>query len=1159
MTTPLIHQVLDRDPLQVRLANNGQARIAQGSDERVMRELQAELETFVCKGQFADALVRILERYLASLEGSRQDAVWVSGFFGSGKSHLLKVLAHLWVDTPFDDGRTARAMVADRLPPRVRDALVELDGRARRTGIRPMAAAGSLLGGSVDHVRLAVLSIVHRACELPEQYAQARFCLRLRDLGVLAEVRGAVEAAGKSWARELDHLLVSPVIADAVLKASPELAGDASELRKLLRKQFPQPRTDITTEQFVSAARNALAPNGGRLPHTVVVLDEVQQYINEAGDRAQIVTEVAEALQTRFDSRVLLVASGQSALAGGHPSLQWLQDRFRIPVQLADAEVETVTREVLLRKKPAAEPSIREVLERHAGEVSRHLQGSKFAVRAEDKSLDVPDYPLLRTRRRFWEECFRTADPAGNASQLRSQLRILHDSLRGIARRPLGAVIPASDLFRALAQDLVASGVLLNEINTRIRQLEAEADGTLKADLCGLTFLIGKLPREKGVDAGIRANAATLADLLVDDVRPNSGKFRRRVEKTLVDLADQGVLMTVDDEYRIQTREGAEWERAFRETRTRLARTEVEIAERRDRLLRDAVREELRSVRLVQGEAKMRRRVTLHFGMDRPGANGKAADILWAWVRDGWSCSRKSVRDDARELGTEDPTLYVHLPKRSAEELRGYVVTAEAARAVLDARGVPSSPEGQEARDGMRSRLEGAEARRDRIVDEIVRAAGVFRGGGAEVDGEGLRAKVESGADASLVRLFPRFRDGDHGRWATALKRIREGTGTPFSVVGWDASTSDHPVAREVLATVNAGERGGTVRKTLTAAPYGWPQDAIDSALLGLLAQGYLRAEDRGRPVGVGELTQQKVPSVRFLPEKARLTIRQRTAVRGLFRRTGLATKSGEESGRAPEFLAMLRSLADGAGGDPPLPPAPEIEFVQALSALSGNEQLLAIFDERDRIERSVERWEAARKTRPVRWDAWELALALRRHAEGEGGDTAGEVGEQLDAIKGQRSLLADPDPVQPCVARLGSELRDSLSELRAHLAEAVEGANGRMAADPAWQKLDDATRSEILRRVGLQPAREVQVASDADLRAELDRHGLAAWRSDVDAVPTRERRALGEAAKLLPDKGTRVRVRRGTLMDPEAVRGWIAEHEEKLRVAVRQGPVILE
>ena len=42
----------------------------------------------------------------------------VSGFFGSGKSHLLKMLAHLWVNTEFEDGATARGLWARAFRPK---------------------------------------------------------------------------------------------------------------------------------------------------------------------------------------------------------------------------------------------------------------------------------------------------------------------------------------------------------------------------------------------------------------------------------------------------------------------------------------------------------------------------------------------------------------------------------------------------------------------------------------------------------------------------------------------------------------------------------------------------------------------------------------------------------------------------------------------------------------------------------------------------------------------------------------------------------------------------------------------------------------------------------------------------------------------------------
>ena len=220
-----VHEVLDRDPRTARLANNGQARITETADEQAMAELRSELETFVCDGHFGDALERILDRYLSNLGKPRQDSVWVSGFFGSGKSHLLKMLTHLWVNTRFPDGARARALVHRGLPDEIEAQLRELDVQAQRTGKPPVAAAGTLLGGSIDHVRSTVLSILLRARGWPAQYPQAEFCFWLRDQGILESVRGAVEAAGKTWLSELNNLYVSPVIAGAGDRGRLEFRG----------------------------------------------------------------------------------------------------------------------------------------------------------------------------------------------------------------------------------------------------------------------------------------------------------------------------------------------------------------------------------------------------------------------------------------------------------------------------------------------------------------------------------------------------------------------------------------------------------------------------------------------------------------------------------------------------------------------------------------------------------------------------------------------------------------------------------------------------------------------------------------------------------------------------------------------------------------------
>lgn len=1155
-----LYEIFNRDPRSGRLANGGQTRIVREAGEDEMRILRSELQDFVCEGVFADTLQIILERYTASLGkgAAKQDAAWVSGFFGSGKSHLLKMLVHLWVNTEFEDGVRARDLTDSRLTGDIKAALRELDTLVDRSQKAPVAAAGTLLGGN-EHVRLTVLSILLGACGWPEQYAQAKFCFWLRDQGILDQVRGVVESAGKDWFGELNNLYVSSVIAGAVLKADPALASDDKEMRRIIRDQFPTPTTDIVTKEFIEACRKALSADG-ELPLTLIVLDEVQQYINESTDRAKTIVEVTEAFQSQFDSKVLVVGAGQSALTAGTAALQWLSDRFTIKQQLTDADVESVTRQVLLQKLPSAEGEVRKALEGHSGEISRHLQSSKLADRPEDRQTEVIDYPLLSTRRRFWEATFRAVDKEGSQGQLRSQLRIVNDSLSAIAERDLGEVIPASDLFNALSPNLVANQVLLNEISSRIAKLaDGTPEGTLRRDLCGLVFLIGKLPREDGVDTGVRATADSLADLMIPNIASNSGKFRDTVARELEDLAEAGTLMKVDSEYRLQTTEGAKWDQKFREKQQSARNNEPDIKAHRDALFGSRVQELVGRLKLTQGDARVGRTVNLEFGNDDPAPS---AESVVVWLRDGWSIQESEVSNTARRLGQESAVVQVFLPKRSADPLKGRIIDAIAAQQVIDTFGTPSGPEGLEALAGMKSRLANATQARDEIVADIIRAAKVLKGGGTEVFGDDLKSKLGTATEESLVRLFPRFRDADHKAWAVVGKRAKDGSDTPLQVLQWDKPTEEHPVAKEVMAAVGAGAKGAEIRKKLKSAPYGWPQDAVDSILIALTHSGHLKATKDHQPLTAAALDGTAIGVASFRSESVILSTIQKIGIRGLFNGADVQTKSGEEEVRANDFLTRMGELANAAGGKAPLPAPPDLTRITELSYLSGNEQLLAMLEHKDELTACCENWKQLAERAKVRLEEWGKTQSLVQQAAGL--DGTAEVVKELDAVCEHRSLLEPTDHLSPLLSKLAASLRARLTECQAALTGGVNDAIRSLEADATWKQLDSATQGRLLSQNGLKVPAPLSVSADKELSATLQTRPLAGWQSEIDAIGKRRDDALEEAGAELAEADpeivtTSVAVERGTLQNPADVDGWLKRQGERLHEAVAKGPVIVK
>ncbi len=206
------------DPASRPIPNGGVTKVEEPSTEQQWDVLRYELENFVCEGEYQRGLDRVLNTYLSNLDKAEQPAAWVSGFYGSGKSHFVRVLECLWRDVAFPDGATARGLA--RLPSDVEDLLRELTTAGKREG-GLWSAAGKLAAGGGKSVRLALLAILFRSAGLPEQYAPARFVLWLKAQGYYDAVRGKVESEGREWARELNNMYVSPVLAGSLLAADP--------------------------------------------------------------------------------------------------------------------------------------------------------------------------------------------------------------------------------------------------------------------------------------------------------------------------------------------------------------------------------------------------------------------------------------------------------------------------------------------------------------------------------------------------------------------------------------------------------------------------------------------------------------------------------------------------------------------------------------------------------------------------------------------------------------------------------------------------------------------------------------------------------------------------------------------------------------------------
>ena len=1126
------------DPIQYQLANQGVAKISFPPTEEAMETLRSELSTFVCDGAYANGLARALEAFLGSVgKGGSAPAVWISGFYGSGKSHLANMLAALWTNLQFSNGATAEGLVP-HIPPEVTAPLKEL--RIATTRFGGAVAAGDTLGTGPADPAEATLGIILRAVGLPTDLRAAQVALWLSSLGILDKVRSQL---ADTFHADIRNFILSPRFAAAVLRAKPDLANDARELGSKLQSQFPEPPS-VDVNLLEDMGRQALILGRKELPLTLVVLDEVQQFIRQDPALTLKIQTIAERLAARFDGRVLLVATGQQALSDVK-DLQKLLDRFPVQVALGEADIDAVIRKTVLRKKPSAEPAIKEMLGKYSGEISRHLRGSRLAHTVQDNADAVLDWPLLPSRRRVWERILRELDRTGLGGTLRGQLRTTLDAARTSAAQKLGHAVPADFLYGRFATEAFNAGLLPAETRNRIEALRTgKGADPLKARILMLVYMLGRIAAEAD-SHGVRPQAETIADLLVIDLAGEL-ELRQQVPMLLQELQNEGAVIEVSGEWRLQTKESAEWEAAYRTEEKAVLADQSAISRNRRDLLNQAIESALTGAAMVpHGASKQQRRIY------RLQPDEKApADGIPLRLRSGWDEDFGAVEKEIAAAATTDATVHLLVSRHRADELANALVIKRTSENVLQLRGVPQTDAGREAQSAMQSRSNKALSAAMEIVREAVAQGRIIQAGGKVVTGAPADA-VKAAATNALARLYPQFTDGDHPGWDKVRERAMRKDPDAMRAVDHTGAPETHPVCKALLIDLGPGRKGSDLRAKFTAPPYGWSQDTVDGALIVLANAGQVRVTgDDGKPASLPDLPRQKLGTCTFRAETTIITVTQRVAVRGVLTEAGVSFENGQEAFALSALLDRVENAAGQSGGSPPAPEAEKVPDTAKLRALSGNDLLAALASDAVALRNKLKEWQIAAHKIAARMPNWHLAERLVRLG-------AGQQAPDLESIRIGRQLLAEPDPVTPLVSAAADALRSKLNQTHSAWETAWAKGEQRLVNDATWERLTPEQKHTIRQQCGLLPVTKPVVDTAHSVAEALGQRGFSEWENMVKALPTRIDDALAEAAALLEPKAQSVTLP-GSLLKSEAeLNEWLIKVRSLIANALASGPVI--
>lgn len=1144
----LNREIYQIDPSTRKLVNEGVVSVNDEITKEALDVLRYELETFVCEGQYEKGLSHILESYLKNLDQAQQPGVWVSGFYGSGKSHLVKMLRALWIDTKFQDGASARGIA--HLPHNIKDLLKELTIQSKRFG-SIHAASGTLGAGAHGSVRLALLRIIFKSVGLPEQYHVAKFVMWLKSEDILDQVRSHVEKNGLKWHEELDNFYVAEGLHEALVEIKPNLFSSSSICVETLNNLYPYVQ-DISSNNMIKAIRQALTRED-KFPLTLIVLDEIQQYIGEDSQRSMEVQEVVESCCKNIGSKLLFIGTGQTAVTGTS-NLKKMEGRFTIRIELSDSDVDTVVRKFILAKKAPTLPHIGKMMQTNLGEISRHLTGTSLGHRLDDIAYFNQDYPILPVRRRFWENTLRALDPTGTDSQLRNQLSMVHKAIQTKLDEDLGNVIQADYIYFDSADKLLQSRILPRKVHEKTMSwIKSSEEEQLMARACGLIFLINKLATFNK-DIGLKATVDTIADLMVTNLPKGSSALRNKLPNLLNSCE---LLIKVEDEYRIQTEESAAWNDEFLNQRSQLVNETHRVEAERDDRIRSRFADVVKKITLIHGISKVPREIFPVFLSQLPNDSDQK---IYIWVRDGWSIDETSVRADARQAGNQLPTVFVFIPKRSVDEIRRHIIDFKAANTTLDIRGLPNTPEGIEARAAIETICQTANKKIKELLDEALSGAHVYQGGGSEIVGQNLQDMIQEAANNSLQRLYPQFNIADHPGWDKVYSRAKKGAPDALKEIGYEGEPIKNAVCKAILGYIGSGKKGIDIRNHFEGSLFGWSRDAIDGGLQVLLISGYVRSHNEfGKVINPKELERKFIGKALFKVESTPPKIEQLIQIRKLFQKIGCPAKPGEELGMVPDFLSKMEELADSAGGDPPQPQRPDTKFLDEVRLSSGNEQLILIYNQREEITKFIEDWTALADQITKRLPTWSTIKNLLLKADKM--KDLEVTHTQVQQIEQQRLLLADPNPIEPLVDSIAQKLRESLKDLEKEYLSRYNLGISRLKADANWIKLENEQQQPLLVQYNLTEDNhpKVNVQSTEEILSTLEQMPIAMFSDRVAALSGRFDQIVAKAAEIIEPQAQFIKLPSRTVKTEEDIDKWLAEVQEKLKSALKDGPIVIQ
>lgn len=557
----------------------GVIKVGQMDDENIHQELNEYIVTNELLKHFRE----FFESYKKGIGNYTDDmGVWISGFFGSGKSHFLKILSYILENKEVNGKKAVDFFKSGRISDPMIIADMLLSSQISTDVILFNIDAKS---STSDYDENAILDVFLKVFNEFQGFSSSYPFLadlerKLSHDGIYDNFKIEFKKTNsKDWETQREKFYF---IQDDIVSSLNSI-GYMSEESARNWAENADDNYKVSIEDFSKLIQEYLESKGND-HHIVFLVDEIGQYIGENSKLMLNLQTLTEELGINCGGKAWIVVTSQEAIDSlvdlKGKDFSKIQGRFKTRLSLSSSNVDEVIRKRILGKNGTAIETLVSLYEGKEAIIKNliHFEDSAEMKRYIDAEDFAEVYPFIPYQFNLLSHVLTAIREHGASGQHlsegeRSMLALFQESAIDFMNESEGSLVPFNLFYNALDQFIESRHSSVINKSLQNDNLDSYDSEVLKA-----LFMI-KYVKE------IKSNLENLTTLLVDNIDVDRVILKKKIEKSLQNLENETLIQKNGDIYTFLTNEEQDINEAIK-------KENVEIGEIQNKVS-DAIFEEI--------------------------------------------------------------------------------------------------------------------------------------------------------------------------------------------------------------------------------------------------------------------------------------------------------------------------------------------------------------------------------------------------------------------------------------------------------------------------------------------------------------------------------------------------------------------------------------